>query len=189
MNPRARYRSITFRLTFALCITSSIALGISGCVTAYTQSVGGNTAQNFDRIYLTDFNTAWQAALDSLKNSQLDISNREGGYIQTKWTDNTAEKNFADSFGSADAYLKAQYRFRITVSKGFYNGHESVKVSSIKEQLVQRDVLEGWRPIETDSVDETTLLYRIGRLIFIRMKIAKMEEEKTKKELESSDFK
>jgi hypothetical protein len=155
---------------------------------AYTQSVGGDTSQVFERIYLTDFNTAWQSVLDSLKNSRLDVSNREGGFIQTKWTDNTAEKNFADSLGNVGAYLKAQYRFRVSVAKGFYNGKSTIKVSVQKEQLVQRDVLEGWRPLETDSVDESTLLYRIGRLIFIRMKMAKIEEEKAKKELEDVNF-
>jgi hypothetical protein len=160
----------------------------SGCVSAYRQTVGGETAQVFTKIYLTDFNTAWQSVLDSLKASRLDVSNREGGFIQTKWTENTAEKNFVDSFGGADAYLKAQYRFRVNVAKGFYNGRPSVKVTVQKEQLIQRDVLEGWRPIETDAVDENTLLYRIGRIIFIRMKLAQLEEEKTKKAIESSGF-
>ena len=161
----------------------------TGCVGAYTQSIGGESAQVFERIYLTDFNTAWQSVLDALKNSHLDVSNREGGFIQTKWTDNTAEKNFSDSFGNADAYLKAQYRFHVSVSKGFYNGQPTIKVSVLKEQLVQRDVLEGWRPIAaTDSIDETTLLYRIGRIIYIKMKIAKLEEEKAKKEIENSGF-
>lgn len=158
------------------------------CVTAYKQSVGGETNQVFAKIYLTDFNTAWQSVLDSLKNSRLDVSNREGGFVQTRWTDNTDDKNFVDAFGAADAYLKAQYRFKVNVAKGFYNGKPSVKISVQREQLIQRDVLEGWRPIETDGIDENTLLYRIGRLIFIKVKLAKLEEEKTKKALENTGF-
>jgi hypothetical protein len=63
-----------------------------------------------------------------------------------------------------------------------------VRISVQKEQLVQRDVLEGWRPIETDSIDEKTLLYRVGRIIFIKMKLAYLEEEKTRKSIESSGF-
>jgi hypothetical protein len=160
----------------------------SACVRAYVKSVGGETSQTFDRIFLTDFNTAWQATLDALKNSRLDVSNREGGFLQSKWTENTAEKNFTDSFGSADSYLKAQYRFRVSIGKGFYNGQPTVKVSVQKEQLIQRDVLEGWRPIESDSIDELTLLYRIGRLIYIRMKLAQLEEEKAKREIENATF-
>lgn len=182
--PRARRRLAAL----ALAATLALATGSAACVTAYKQSVGDDTTQVYQRIYLTDFNTAWQAVLDALKNARLDVSNREGGFVQSKWTDNTSEKNFVDSFGGQDSFLKSQYRFRINVAKGFYNGQPSVKVSVQKDQLVQRDVLEGWRPIETDTVDENTLLYRIGRLIFIKMKMAYLEEEKTKKAIESSGF-
>ncbi|MGK5082155.1 hypothetical protein WDW37_02535 [Bdellovibrionota bacterium FG-1] len=175
-------------LVMILATLAALIFNASGCVTAYKQSMGEDTAQVFHRIYLTDFNTAWQAVLDSLKMSRLDVSNREGGYVQTKWNENTAEKNFVDSFGGQDSYLKAQYRFRVNVAKGFYNGQPSVKVSVQKEQLVQRDVLEGWRPMETDTIDENTLLYRIGRIIFVRMKLTYLEEEKTKKAIEGSRF-
>jgi len=165
-----------------------IAAHFVGCTSAYKKSVGGDTAQVFTKIYLTEPNIAWQVTLDALKSCRLDVANREGGFIQTRWTNNTAEKNFTDSFGNANAYLKAQYRFRVTVAKGFYNGRPSVKISVQKEQVVQRDVLEGWRPIETDAIDENTLLYRIGRLIQIRHNLAKIEEEKTKRALEAVEF-
>lgn len=156
----------------------------SSCMKAYRQSAGGDPHQVHSRIYFTDFNTSWQAALDALKSSRLDISNREGGFIQTRWADNTAEKNFTDSFVGGDIYLKTQYRFRVTVAPGAYQGRQAIKVSVQKEQLIQRDVLEGWKPIETDSVEENTLLYRIGRLIFLRMKITALEEEKAQERLE-----
>ncbi len=171
-----------------LLALAPLALSASSCVSAYKQTIGGDTTATFSRIYLTDFNTAWQSVLDSLKASRLDVSNREGGFIQSRWTENTAEKNFVDSFGGADAFLKAQYRFRVNVAKGFYNGRPSVKVTVQKEQLVQRDVLEGWKGAETDTIDENTLLYRIGRLIFIRMRMAQIEEEKTRRAIENSGF-
>jgi hypothetical protein len=168
-----------------LALAGTLLLGAGSCTTAYRHSVGIiDTVQVFTRIYLTDFNTAWQAVLDALKNSRLDISNREGGIIQTRWTDNTSEKNFTDSFGDADSYLKAQYRVRVTVAKGFFNGRQSIKVTVQKEQLYQRDVLEGWRPSETDSIDENTLLYRIGRIIYMRMRMGRLEEEKTRQDVD-----
>lgn len=183
--PRLRTRHVTLA-----AITACLALLAMGpsCASAYRQTVGGDTIHVFTRIYLADFNTAWQSVLEALKASRLDVSNREGGFLQTKWTENTAEKNFTDSFGSQDSYLKAQYRLRVTVAKGFFNGRPSVKVAIQKEQMIQRDVLEGWRPVETDTIDEQTILYRIGRIIFVRMKLAAIEEEKTKKALENSGF-
>ena len=161
---------------------------MTGCNKAYLQSVGGEAAQVYDRVYLTDYNTAWQSVLDALKHSQMDISNRESGFMQTKWSDNTADKNFADSIGNTDVYLKAQFRFQISVTKGFYNGRPSVKVRVQREQLIQKDVLEGWAPLESDAIEENTLLYRIGRLILIRIKMARLEEEKAKSQLENRAF-
>lgn len=171
------------RAAIALAISVGSAVFSSGCATAYRQSVGGVMLNVYSRVYVTDLNTAWQAALDALKSNILEVSNREGGFIQTKWTDNTAEKNFVDSFGSQDTYLKAQYRFRITIAKGFYEEEPAIKVTVQKEQLVQRDVLDGWKPVETDSVEENALLYRIGRLIAIRMKLNYLEEQRVEKEM------
>ncbi len=178
---------IPLRLSLIALSFSTLFLQTS-CVTAYIESVGGDTSQAFSRIYLTDFNTAWQCVLESLKNSRLDVLNFEGGYVQTKWIDNTAEKNFSDSFGTADTYLKAQYRFKVTLTKSFTQEQHTIKATVEKEQLAQRDVLEGWKPIETDSIGETTLLYRLGRLIYIKTKLSHIEDEKTKKEIEKIDF-
>ena len=160
----------------------------TGCMSAYRQSVGASTEQAFSKVFLTDYNTAWQAVIDSLKSTRQDVTNREGGFIQTRWMDNTSEKNFVDSFGGQDAYLKAQYRVKVAVMKGFYNGRGSIKVNVQKEQVIQKDVLEGWKPVETDGIDENTLLYRIGRIILIRMKLAQLEEQKAKKAVDQATF-
>ncbi|MBI4925478.1 MAG: hypothetical protein HY843_06090 [Bdellovibrio sp.] len=176
----AKKRKFLLVFFILLCFTS--------CMTAYRKTVGADINQIFTKLYFTDFNTAWQGALEALKSSRMDVSNREGGFIQTRWTDNTQEKNFIDSFGDANAYLSAKYRFRVTVAKGFFNGVAAIKVSVQKDQITQRDVLEGWRHIETDSIEENTLLYRIGRIIYIKMKLAQIEEEKVKKALEETQF-
>lgn len=162
--------------------------GITGCVSAYKKSIGSDTTLSYHRIYLSDFNTAWQSVLESLKETHIDISNRESGFIQTRWTDNTAMKNFTDSFGPADTHLKSQYRLRVNLSRGgTYNGVAAIKITVQKDQIIQRDVLDGWRPIETDSIEENTLLYRIGRLIFIKTKLAEIEEDKIQRSLEQTD--
>jgi hypothetical protein len=159
-----------------------------GCVTAYEKSLPGAENLVFTKIYRTDINTAWQAILESIKSLPPDVTNREGGVVQTKWTENTETKNFTESFGGAQKYLQAQYRVRISASKGFYGGTPSVKIGVIKQQIVRQDALEGWRPIKSDGVDEKTLLYRIGRLIYLKTKIAKIEDDRTKAEIKASGF-
>lgn len=175
-------------LSFLASALLLLAASGPGCMSAYKKSVGGTGEEVYTKIYLTDFNTAWQAVLDSLKSARLDVSNRESGFVQTKWTDNTEDRNFVDSTGLGQAYLKAQYRFKVSVAKGFYSGEPSVKITIQKDQLVKQDVLEGWKRNSTDGIDENTLLYRIGRIIHIRMKMARMEEERIRRELEESGF-
>lgn len=176
------------RLCGLLAVAAAFVSSFSGCVTAYKDSLGGKELRTFHRIFYTDFDTAWQSVLDGLKHARLDVSSREAGLVQTLWTDNTAEKNFVDSFGSQDSYLKAQFRVRVTVAKGFFNGRPSVKVTVQKEQIIQRDVLEGWTPVDSDSIDENTLLYRIGRLIAIRGRQNRLEQERTKAQMDQLQF-
>ena len=169
-----------------LCAALFLASGSSGCMTAYRKSVGATVEQNLTRIFLTEQDTAWQAVLEALKSYRLDVSNREGGFLQTRWTDNTSDRNFVDSYGGADLYLKAQYRFKINLNKGFYSGQNAIKLTVQREQWVQRDALEGWRPVDTDGIEEATLLYRIERIITVRTRLTEIEREKTEKQIQEN---
>ncbi len=169
----------------------SVALGAalmsaSGCMTAYKNSIGANTLQVYNRVYVTDFNTAWQAVLDAMKSIRLDVTNREGGFLQSRWMDNTKEKNFADGDGSTAPYMRAQYRFKVTVAKGVYNRVKAVKITVQREQFVQRDALDDLHAMPSDSIEENTLLYRIGRIINVKTRLAKLEEYNTKLEIQKA---
>lgn len=159
-------------------------IGSSGCMTAYKKSVGANTRSSFSRVYSTDFNTAWQSVLDAMKSIRLDVTNREAGFLQSRWMDNTKEKNFSDSDGSTAPYMRAQYRFKVSVAKGVFSGVSAVKVAVVREQFAQRDALDDFRPLESDSIEENTLLYRIGRIIALKTRLAKLEEARTKAEIQ-----
>jgi len=161
-----------------------LAFATSGCMTAYKKSVGGDSDQVFSKIFIGEYSMAWEAAVDALKASPMEVVNRENGSLQTKWIDNTAERNLIDSAGSVSPYTKAQYRFRVTVAKGNLDGHNSVRVSVQKEQQIQRDVLEGWRNQESDEIQENSLLYRVGKLIEFKIRSEKIENQKIKKQLE-----
>ncbi|MBI3541707.1 MAG: hypothetical protein HY075_00310, partial [Deltaproteobacteria bacterium] len=95
---------------------------------------GSELEHIYSRIYLTDYNTAWQATLEALKRFEKTVQNRQGGTMQTAWIDNTAEKNFTDSFGGDTTYLTARYRLKVNFAPGNYNGKTSVKVSILKDQ-------------------------------------------------------
>lgn len=173
-------------ISLKLLILAGALYGFSGCMTAYKKSVGASTQSSFTRVYSTDFNTAWQSVLDSMKSIRLDVTNREAGFLQTRWMDNTKEKNFSDGDGSTAPYMRAQYRFKVSVAKGVYHQVDAIKVSVVREQFAQRDALDDFRPIESDSIEENTLLYRIGRIINVRMRLAKLEEYQTKLDIQKA---
>jgi hypothetical protein len=153
-------------------------------MSAYLKSVGGDGERVFSKVYVGDFNLAWEAAKDALITSPMDVINRENGSLQTKWIDNTAERNLIDSAGSVNLYLKAQFRFRITLAKGVFEGKPSVRVSVQKEQQIQRDVLEGWIQQPTDGIQENSLLYRIGKVMEFNTRFQEIEAKKLKRQME-----
>jgi len=148
--------------------------------------VGTDVEKVFVKIYTADYDVVWESVLGSLKSYPLDVANKEGGAVQTKWQDNTAETDLAEVFGGQKVFLKAQFRLRVRLAKGFYQGKPSVKVTLRKEQLVQNDVLEGWRPVETNGITENTFLYRMGRIILMKIKLARMEELRINEEVEAA---
>ena len=147
-------------------------------------SPGSELDHIYARIFLTDYNIAWQATLDALKRFEKTVQNRQGGVLQTAWVDNTAEKNFSDSFGGDATYLNARYRFKVSIAPGNYNGKPSVKISILKDQLIQRDLLEGWKQVPSDALEENSFLYRIGRIIFIKQKLKQLEDQKLQQVIE-----
>ena len=155
-----------------------------GCSTPLLHQPGSQIEHIYSRIFLTDYNTAWQSALEALKRYDKTVQNRQGGVLQTNWIDNTTEKNFIDSFGGDATYIKARYRMNLSLAPGNYNGKPSVKVSILKEQMIQRDLLEGWKPVSSDSIEENAFLYRIGRIIFLKLKLKQIEDQKVKAILE-----
>jgi len=173
--------SLILTLCLILC-----AISLGGCLSAYKKSVGGETDQVYSKVLVTDYPIAWESAVDALKASPMEIVNRENGTLQTKWIDNTAERNLIDSAGSVSPYTKAQYRFRLTLAKGFYEGRTSVRVSIQKEQQIQRDVLEGWLNQESDGIQENSLIYRISKIIQDKLKMQEIENDRLKRQLKDA---
>ena len=157
---------------------------VAGCMSAYLKSVGGDGDQVYSRIFISEYSLAWEAAIEALKTSPMDVVNRENGTLQTKWIDNTAERNLIESAGSVSLYQKAQFRFRIQIAKGSYEGRPSVRISVQKEQQIQRDVLEGWIHQPSDGIQENSLIYRMGRVMEMKSRMQEIENQKLKRDLE-----
>ena len=161
------------RLIAALGLLASLG---PGC--AIFHQPGSESNRIYSKVFLVDYNTAWQSVLDGLRSYDKTKQNRAGGIVQTAWLDNTADRYFIEQFGGTATFLKSRYRMTVAVAPGTYKGKPSVKISVEKDQQVQRDALEGWKGVVSDSIDENTMLYRISRLIYMKVKLQKMEEQK-----------
>jgi hypothetical protein len=132
------------------------------------------------KIYRAERTQAWQAVLQIMRKYDLETQSQESGIIKTRWIDNTISLNFADSFGGNNSVKAAKFKVIVNVVKGFRGSREVTKVTVYKRQLVEQDLLQGWKEIPSDGIFERTLLYRLGRIMAIDNKLKKIEEEKAK---------
>ncbi len=132
------------------------------------------------KIFVADKNLTWSAVIDVLSKYDIEIQNRNAGFIKTSWIDNTLDLNFTDSFASSDKVKTAKFKLIVNVVKGFRDAYEVSKVTIYKRQLVEQDFLQGWKEEQTDGILENTLLYRIDRKITIDKELNKIQEQREK---------
>lgn len=137
------------------------------------------------QVYTADFNQTWQAVLQIVKKFDISYQNQESGKVKTRWMDNTLQVNFNDSFGSSDTVKAAEFQLMLNVSEGFSYGRKVTKVTIFKRQRIENDLLQGWKEIPTDGIQEKTILYRIERLLAIDNELKKIDKAREKEMLEA----
>ncbi len=122
------------------------------------------------RIFVTDFSTAWTAALEAVSNGKdvIRTQNRDTGLIETNWIDNSESRQFLDVFTDEDFFLRSRYKLQVQVREGKKNDQQAVLVRILKQTQMEKTFLGGWQEVESDLLEESVYLYRIGRLIAIQ---------------------
>ncbi len=164
----------------------SLSVFMEGCASAYLKMVGADTGLVYSKIFVGDFELIKKQVYEALKTTP-NTEDQEHYTFQTKWVDNTVQLNELHSDGGVTPYVKAQYRFLVSLAKGFLDGKPSVKVSVQKEQQYQRDVLEGWKNIESDGIAEKSFLYRVGQLIKYATRLENEKNQKLRQQLRNAE--
>ena len=133
-------------------------------------------------VFKNDFNQTWQAVLEIMQKYDLALKNQEAGIVKTRWIDNTLQLNFNEAFGSADMVKSARFKLVVNVIKGFQGTKEVSKVSVFKRQMIEKDFLQGWKPVRSDGILEKTILYRVERILKREQMIKKIEDKKAKED-------
>jgi len=158
-------------------------IGMMSCKQIYLKSIGADRVEAEEQQFKVDFDTAWSSILDALKSYRLDLSNRDSGNIVTRWKDNTAERNLMDGDGIIRPYIKAQFRFLVSVSRTKIKGEDVMRIKVRKEQTVLSDPMDEARLIESDYVQERTLLYRLSKIIEQKSKLHELDKIRVDREL------
>jgi hypothetical protein len=139
------------------------------------------------RIFLTDFSTAWTASLEAVSGGKdiIKTQNRETGIIETNWIDNTDSRQFLDVFSDEDFFLRSRFRLQVQIREGKKNGQQAVMVRVLKFAQKEGTFLGGFQEAETDGLEESVYLYRIGRLIAIQQ--YNEDASDTQKEIDDGD--
>ncbi len=160
-------------------------LSFSGCSSYEQFEQIAEEAEIPTKMFKATYNQTWQAVLEIMQKYDLKIKNQEAGVVKTRWIDNTNQLNFNEAFGSQDMVKAARFKLIINVIKGFRGTREVSKVSVFKRQMIEKDFLQGWKVVRTDSILENTILYRVERILKREQMIKQIEDQKAKEELNS----
>jgi hypothetical protein len=177
------YPFVTLKAFFVKATLTLMLLSMIGSCTSYQQFQYLSEEYEIPaQVFDADYTQTWQAVLQEMKKYNLSLQNQEAGVIKTRWTDNTLELNFADSFGTGDAVKAAKFMIIVNVVKGFRGNREVCKVTVFRRQMVEQDFLQGYKVIPSDGILENTILYRIGRNIQIENQLKVIEEKRQKEQ-------
>ncbi|MGZ6360013.1 MAG: hypothetical protein ACXWP1_12715, partial [Bdellovibrionota bacterium] len=73
-----------------------------------------------------------------------------------------------DVFTDEDFFLRSRYKLQVQVREGKKNNQQAVLVRILKQAQKESTFLGGFQDVESDLLEESAYLYRIGRLIAIQ---------------------
>lgn len=116
------------------------------------------------RIYFAPYEAVWRAAQVALK-YPIAMNNMDNGILETDWI--RALDGFVPPGKAKTPSAGMRYRIQLTLVKGRVNQRESVKVTIRKMIQKQTDFFADPDTLQTDSLEEKIILYRIERELII----------------------
>ena len=130
-----------------------------------------SSSEPISRIYYANYDYTWMMALKELQRFNLKITNKASGTIVTD-----------DMNGFSSGYVRSQFRYYFDVKVTALapeKGIPQTQVSITKFIYKDRGMFPE-KPIKSNAVDETVILYRIKRLLEIeRIKLERTRDQST----------
>jgi hypothetical protein len=119
------------------------------------------------RLYVGNYDDVWLAALKSLNDYPLRVSNKDSGRIVTE----TVNGPYNELVFAFPGQIEQPERFRYSLKLNFakltseQTNQSLVRVRVIKELEQFQDFYTGWLSYPSDGVEERILLYRIEHVL------------------------
>lgn len=161
-----------------LSVLLGIALILGGCASQQTADEAFRT-----RIYEGSYDDVWLAALKSLNDYPLRVSNKDSGRIITE----TVNGPYNELVLTYPGPLEQPERFRYSLKLSFarlvaeQSKKALVRVRIIKELEQFQDFYTGWLSYPSDGLEEKILLYRIEQVLGMEKALTKALEKRGKK--------
>lgn len=155
----------------------ALGLGIFGCASQ-------PASEPFTtRLYVGTYDDVWLAALKTLNDYPLRVSNKDSGRIATE----TVNGPYNDLLFTYPGPIEQPERFRYSLKFSFAKlvsertNQPLVRVRVIKELEQFQDFYTGWLPYPSDGLEEKILLYRIEQVLGMEKALTKAVQERNNK--------
>jgi len=129
-----------------------------------------------ERVYFASYNLVWNALQKSLVKYPIHTNNIDAGLLITESIKN--RKLWTPLLPQSSKYNHSTYVLTARVTRGHFDGRDSVRVEIEKKISLERDFFSGQEPLPSDGLEEKSILYRIGRELTLESALRKAYEKK-----------
>ncbi len=151
------------RSLLTVLLFASVIASLSACTDVMIKDSPIKTPVNDS--FNDSFEKVWRAVQLAMRKYPVKTNIYESGILETDYV--KSDKLFSDP-NDAKSPAGLRYRLIIRAVKGRIGKSNVVKVSVTKVPEVQSDFFSGYRPIDSDGLEENAVLYRIGRFLEIK---------------------
>ena len=128
-----------------------------------------------EQAYFATFEEVWRAANLVLQPYPLRISNMDQGILETDMI--RGYKIWAPPFRTSAAKSGESYRLIVHVIRGNFENKPAIKVTILKDATVSVDFFSDPKSVPSTGLEESALLYRIGRELLIERALTKSQKK------------
>ena len=144
-----------FSLLLPLCLTL-------GCGLFQLDSSNGELQGSpKGKVFYAKFDHVWRATHLAMQKYPIQSSNMDKGLLETVQI--KGSEGWAAPHQGNKTRNGLSYRLQVRIVEGHIKGHVATKVTIYKVITLQRDFFASPEILPSDGLEETTLLYRIGR--------------------------